>query len=365
MPIERILAAGFLLSLVSILPAQVGNTLSVDPGIFVRGDSNLDQEVTIADASYLARSLFLGDMNLSCPDSSDLNDDGGVDIADLTLLVETLYSDVSICEPYPTPGIDPTADELPPCAPDPIEVVRSNGQGADIDHIYLLASAGTGDGVVAGQGAVVVPVLLDSIGPVRGFRLEIGFDPTQVLEPELEIADIEPAPEFTASQTAENRCQLIVIFDVLPPFDDTFLAAGTEIHLADLRFESSDSLSNAIGLTFVSKTELVGEFSEKVETVLLSSAFLPVLTGVELYVRGDTTGDGQVDVADCVGLLHYLQGLSPGADCLDSYDVDDSGTITLVDAINLLTYVFSGAEAPASPFPIAGVDSTLDFLSCP
>ena len=80
---------------------------------FIRGDVNLDGRVDIADAIYLLSYLF-GSQNtkLNCMDSADANDDGKIDIADAIRILAYLFSGIPLQPPSPTPGSDPTEDDL-------------------------------------------------------------------------------------------------------------------------------------------------------------------------------------------------------------------------------------------------------------
>jgi len=80
---------------------------------FVRGDSNFDSGVDIADAIHALQYIF-GGGSILCPDASDANDDGGVDIGDPITVLARLFSGTP---PLPAPsdlahGPDPTADLL-------------------------------------------------------------------------------------------------------------------------------------------------------------------------------------------------------------------------------------------------------------
>ena len=77
-----------------------------------------------------------------------------------------------------------------------------------------------------------------------------------------------------------------------------------------------------------------------------------------VFIRGDTNGDGRVDVADAVRLLNYL--FAEGElKCLDAGDVQNDGHIDVGDATLLLSYLFNAVEgvAPAFPFPDPGPDN--------
>jgi hypothetical protein len=83
------------------------------------------------------------------------------------------------------------------------------------------------------------------------------------------------------------------------------------------------------------------------------------------FLRGDSNGDGRVDLSDGIHALAYLfaGGLAP--DCIDATDVDDSGSLEISDAIYLVSFLYLGGSAPPQPGPSQpGPDPTPDGLSC-
>jgi hypothetical protein len=82
------------------------------------------------------------------------------------------------------------------------------------------------------------------------------------------------------------------------------------------------------------------------------------------FRRGDAVADGQVNIADAIGILDalFLSGGSLG--CLEAADIDDSGSLDLTDPVLLLEHLFLGGAAPAAPFPGCGADPTADGLGC-
>jgi RHS repeat-associated protein len=101
---------------------------------------------------------------------------------------------------------------------------------------------------------------------------------------------------------------------------------------------------------------------------LLACLWLPQgkLGGAELiFRRGDTNGDGRVDLSDGIATLNYLflGSFSPG--CLDAADCDDSGTVVLTDAVFTFGFLFLGGPPPPPPGHLGcGPDPTPDGLSC-
>ncbi|MEM7165659.1 MAG: plastocyanin/azurin family copper-binding protein [Planctomycetota bacterium] len=82
--------------------------------LFIRGDTNRDGTVNIADPVALLTHLFGGAPAPDCGDAADSNDDGGLDIADAVATLGALFgaNTVPLPGPYPNPGADRTADTL-------------------------------------------------------------------------------------------------------------------------------------------------------------------------------------------------------------------------------------------------------------
>ena len=91
-------------------------TVSAGPPviIFVRGDSNNDSTVNLADAIYILAYLFVSGSAPPCFDALDPNDSGSIDVADAVFLLAFLFSGGDQPPPpFPTAGTDPTPDGLP------------------------------------------------------------------------------------------------------------------------------------------------------------------------------------------------------------------------------------------------------------
>lgn len=81
------------------------------------------------------------------------------------------------------------------------------------------------------------------------------------------------------------------------------------------------------------------------------------------FVRGDTNGDGLINIADAVVALGYLfQGAA--VNCRDALDANDDGALDISDPIYHLAYQFSGGLPPPPPFGVfptsCGLDPTPD-----
>ena len=81
------------------------------------------------------------------------------------------------------------------------------------------------------------------------------------------------------------------------------------------------------------------------------------------FIRADANVDGKIDISDSISIISYLIN-SNNVKCEKAMDVNDSAIIDISDAIFLINYLFLGGIQPAEPFPMMGVDVSLDELSC-
>jgi hypothetical protein len=82
------------------------------------------------------------------------------------------------------------------------------------------------------------------------------------------------------------------------------------------------------------------------------------------FIRGDVTQNGSLDVADGIGVLSYLF-LFASTTCFNALDADDTGNVSISDAVRILCAVFCpGSPAPEAPYPGCGVDIATDAGSC-
>jgi hypothetical protein len=98
---------------------------------------------------------------------------------------------------------------------------------------------------------------------------------------------------------------------------------------------------------------------------VFTNGVVTVLPEITTFVRGDSNGNGGVDISDVLYTLGYLFLGAARPACYDAADADDSGQINLGDPILTLTFLFldKGKEIPL-PFPAAGEDPTPDRLGC-
>ncbi len=82
------------------------------------------------------------------------------------------------------------------------------------------------------------------------------------------------------------------------------------------------------------------------------------------FLRGETNGDGQINIADGIFILGYLFAGGQAPACEDAADANDDGSLNIADVVVILGYLFGGAEALPEPFETCGPDPTDDPLTC-
>jgi hypothetical protein len=81
-----------------------------------------------------------------------------------------------------------------------------------------------------------------------------------------------------------------------------------------------------------------------------------------MFIRGDVSCDGSVNLADVSAIAAYVAGAGAVPVVLDAADIDDDGVVHIGDAVLLANFLFSGGAPPAAPYPGAGTDPTPDGL---
>jgi hypothetical protein len=82
------------------------------------------------------------------------------------------------------------------------------------------------------------------------------------------------------------------------------------------------------------------------------------------FRRGDTDGNGSVEVTDAVSTLNFLFLGGPGPGCFSAVDSNDDGDIDIADPVAILLRLFASGTPLPAPGPDCGPDPTLDALPC-
>lgn len=83
------------------------------------------------------------------------------------------------------------------------------------------------------------------------------------------------------------------------------------------------------------------------------------------FSRGDSNGDGVVNVSDPAFTGSFLFQGGPSPSCMDAADANDDGVINNADTAYALSWLYTGGSAPPAPGAFdCGFDPTPDQLSC-
>ena len=88
------------------------NAEPVGPALFVRGDLDLDLDVDEDDLNLLSGHFAGSPISTECADRLDVNDSGTITVSDVSFLVQALAGNLTIPEPFPAEGLDPTPDNI-------------------------------------------------------------------------------------------------------------------------------------------------------------------------------------------------------------------------------------------------------------
>lgn len=274
------------------------------------------------------------------------------------------------------PGPIDCQDPLP--VPDPLP---------DINAMYKIQGARAAPG-----SQVMLPFSIFADAEVQGYSLSVDFDES-VLEAtgvdvlfekpdrseyDFEIfsydsADVEPGSTEVdegfivgaAVFSFVNNCNNMPAAREVPALGFHFqIRPEADVAATEVRF--LDGARPPDGLPVMNKISAYGATidPEVANTFIFINGLVDVLPEIIVFIRGDTDGNGQVDITDAQSILGFLF-LGEGAPhCYDAADSNDDGDVNIADAIYTLSYLFLGGPAPPAPFPTEDADPTEDSMSC-
>lgn len=184
------------------------------------------------------------------------------------------------------------------------------------------------------------------------------FDP-EISQPVGEPINLTPYPGQTrASLDSDNWTKNPSVFE------DTYVWQdynGYNIYYYSSAENKKVSLRNAPGQErpLAYDHRIVWSATDGAWEATLYKNFVPT----NVFVRGDTNGDREVDVSDAITTLLYLFNGQPIGNC-NALDFNDDGIIDISDPIALLQFLFKGGNGPPGPFPQPGEDTTPSDLVC-
>jgi hypothetical protein len=342
---------------------------------FLRGDVNGDGQVSMADASMWGCILFCAGVPYSCLDTADVNDDGLVNVDDLFVFLNQLFSnkaqDPGIAPPFPEIGLDPTEDSFICQSYEPTPA-------AEGDDWLQLGSIRAAPGE-----QVLVPVHLTAAVPVNTIQLVVQYDP-QVFAPLVEESDEEKAELYFAgtglapldsrfryvSWRAEAAGGILRFGQSLDLLGTGTVGPGDLIHVGNIpgTVLPDAERGSSIELRLVDQVTPEGTFRNEVSSEgtarIVTRTRAGSITVEQGFRRGDANLDGLLDISDPIHILAPIFMGFGTIECTDAADVDDDSTVNITDAVNLLMHLFLGGPAPRPPYPGCGADPTEDHLHC-
>jgi hypothetical protein len=240
---------------------------------------------------------------------------------------------------------------------------------------------------------VTVPFSINANAATQGFSFSIDFDEDVLRGSSVERLHQTPAGNWgfwkyhidNANETPgnggvdegyiaggavfsfENECSnipantptdvLAFHFDVLPETS----ASGSELRFLDGGRTGGGSASAASNQLWAFGTPVGPELAS---SFVFINGLVAIAPDISVFVRGDSNGDGRVDVSDARRTLGYLFLGEAAPACLDAADANDDGIILITDPIFTLNYLFTGGKALPPPNPAEGEDPTEDALGC-
>lgn len=343
---------------------------------FLRGDVNTDGRVSVSDALMLRRWLFNGDRSPSCHHAADFDDSGNLNIADtIRLLNYLILGGDPPAAPYPDLGLDTTGNEYP-WGCESYSVVEPLSTD---DTVRILPVEG------APGEEVRIPILVSNSIEVEAFQFVVRYD--------AEIIDVLPfnTQEYDhwAGTYYEGGTE-IGYMAIVPHPEEGMFVVGWVPSLIETGFElppgEDVAVLNAYALirsdvppgttTLLEPTNgrdgegfgpagLRNELTHRGEARFVSVE--PRLEGGimkivvdQVFFRGDSNRDGELDLSDAVYSLDFLFTGGPRPLCMDAADSNDDGKVDISDPIYALSHLFLGGPALPQPFPDPGRDPTPD-----
>lgn len=373
---------------------------------FIRGDANMDGRVTLADIFAILRYSMMGSP-LPCLSAADTDDNGSIQMTDaLGLVGSIMYRHGPLPVPFTKAGYDPTPDLLgcrQGLEPNPGLQELGEGQGAvdeeggdgdesgdgasgcdddsggsDLEFIHFFRGR-----VLATPGEKVrAPISIVSSGGVEGLTLSLWAAPELIHLDSIDfhagvLGVLVPEPQWThnfAQKAEEGYSAASVALSIQPPFLTLPTLHGETLAFVNFTLSPDAPLGSELEILFQDipgengLPPLRNEISRKgaVQPRFFCGLKVSVVSGEDVFIRGDVNRDRELNLTDAIHLLrHLFGGAATGAlPCPDAADVDDSGSVHLTDAIALVHYLFLRGAVPAEPFPLSGRDPSPDALGC-
>jgi len=222
-----------------------------------------------------------------------------------------------------------------------------------------------------------ITCLADTSQPIQGWSFGVASDLKVIVPASTGLQGTDTAalnggsgPAFLVTEILDDKTgvTMAVLIDDSAPFET--LPAGNGHSLLHIEYEAGPEgipgesyavrYTSRLGSPPVQVLFVVGGF----EVVPGTSPGRVTLPGKE-FQRGDSNGDGVIDMSDSVHALAwlFLGGEEPG--CVEAANMNGGNLINIADPIYLLMYLFDGGSPPPAPFPGCGFGPSPHGCSTP
>ncbi len=355
---------------------------------FLRGDANSDRSVSIADADYVLKWLFLGHDAPDCLRSADADASSTVDLTDaIQVLNHLVLGGPTPCAPFPEPGVDDTNDALD---------CESWGDGTPLadDGARLSVSGGVADA----DGRVVLTVVVSGSSDLSGWAATIGIEGDAFANgTRADATDLTELMEtgFLGARVGGEQLRAGFLASLVEPI---FIAAGDDTAVAEIEVclaggtapgDYALSVEFAELIDFDTSRAIVPEVEAGIVTV---PAGWPADAGCTStadpeevparcdprdppdppdppgpnvdFMRGDANSDGTISISDSLMLRRFLFNGDRRPPCMDAADANDDGSVNLTDPIMILSHIHLGGAPLPAPYLEVGPDPTGDNRGC-
>ena len=198
--------------------------------------------------------------------------------------------------------------------------------------------------------------------PTQGFSMSISSDPIYITPTAASTTGPVAAsnPAFAQEQITSSGWMIGVVYAFQVP---VFLEFPTETDAVEISGSTVASalIGDGIGLFVPLHWESLGTPPIHNVVTVNNGSITPILDDGHLelhpqtikdFKRGDSNGDGVVNVADAIwSLQEIFNSGSPGT-CFDAKDSNGDTLYDIGDPIWLITYIFSSGPAPPTPGPV-------------
>ncbi|MBI4586831.1 MAG: hypothetical protein HY717_22690 [Planctomycetes bacterium] len=204
---------------------------------------------------------------------------------------------------------------------------------------------------------------------IQGWSFGVQSDPAFLVPEKVDLTDTATAqlnggagPTFLSLNLYKEGITMGVVIDETNPAD-TLPPPPDQAHaLAHLLYSPGEGAqpggaypvrySETLGGPPVAVIFVVKGFEAHPAT-LPGLVFLPP-AGAPLFIRGDSNGDGEVDMSDALVTLGYLFLGKSAIQCLEAANANGGSEVNIADPIYTLQWKFLGAPPPPAPFPSCG-----------